>query len=70
MEKTIFKVGDVVRLKSGGPAMTVSELDKETVTVSWFQRLPSDAPHYNSPLFQHNVPAACLIETTCFNETA
>ena len=60
MEKTTFKVGDVVRLNSGGPAMTVSDQDKEMVTVSWFQRLPSDTPHYNSPLFQHIVPAACL----------
>lgn len=38
----MFKVGDVVKLKSGGPAMTVIEAAKpgfsgDTVSVSWFR---------------------------------
>lgn len=34
---TPFKVGDVVQLKSGGPALTVSQVyDGPTVKVDWF----------------------------------
>lgn len=34
-----FKVGDVVTLKSGGPAMTVVQLnDSGTVAVHWFEK--------------------------------
>jgi len=32
------KVGDVVRLKSGGPAMTVDFIDGEQVTCVWFEK--------------------------------
>ena len=38
-EKTIFKIGDVVRLKSGGPCMTVVQINKEIehrYTTHWF----------------------------------
>lgn len=31
-----FNVGDVVRLKSGGPLMTIVEIDDEEVTCVWF----------------------------------
>lgn len=31
-----MKVGDVVRLKGGGPAMTVEQIDPELVSVAWF----------------------------------
>jgi uncharacterized protein YodC (DUF2158 family) len=34
MEK--FKKGDVVRLKSGGPDMTVQDLNESEVTCVWF----------------------------------
>ncbi len=32
----MFKVGDVVQLKSGGPKMTVSEIDSDGVFCQWF----------------------------------
>ncbi|MBE9584608.1 DUF2158 domain-containing protein [Mucilaginibacter sp. JRF] len=35
MEK-IIKVGDVVRLKSGSPQMTVIAISNNYATVSWF----------------------------------
>lgn len=31
-----FKVGDVVMLNSGGPAMTVSEVNDQIVWTQWF----------------------------------
>ncbi len=40
MPEEKFKVGDIVRLKSGGPAMTVQqevvEDDTDTVVCQWF----------------------------------
>ena len=36
MEDT-FQVGDVVKLKSGGEAMTIEEIDGEDVTCVWFE---------------------------------
>jgi uncharacterized protein YodC (DUF2158 family) len=32
----MFKVGDVVTLKSGGPGMTVTESEEGAVKVLWF----------------------------------
>lgn len=34
-----FKVGDIVKLKSGGPALTVEEIRGDTVLVFWFDKL-------------------------------
>jgi len=33
-----FQTGDVVRLKSGGPEMTVLEVFEETVSAGWFYK--------------------------------
>jgi uncharacterized protein YodC (DUF2158 family) len=33
-----FKKGDTVRLKSGGPLMTVTNAEKGRVWVSWFDK--------------------------------
>jgi uncharacterized protein YodC (DUF2158 family) len=32
-----FKPGDTVRLKSGGPAMTVVAVEGERITCDWFE---------------------------------
>jgi uncharacterized protein YodC (DUF2158 family) len=32
----MYEVGDVVRLKSGGPKMTVTEVNRPNVVCSWF----------------------------------
>lgn len=37
-----FKIGDVVRLNSGGPIMTVRDNDSERlVTCNWFEYIPN-----------------------------
>jgi uncharacterized protein YodC (DUF2158 family) len=40
-----FKAGDVVRLKSGGPKMTVTGMDAEKVWVSWFDDVKGEPKH-------------------------
>ena len=47
-----FTPGDVVRLKSGGPKMTVLESDGEQVQCKWFDR--------NGKLHTENFSAALL----------
>ena len=49
-----FKIGDVVQLNCGGPAMTVGGIgaDANTIACLWFGI--GDEPHNNS------YPAACL----------
>jgi uncharacterized protein YodC (DUF2158 family) len=37
-EDTVLKVGDVVRLKSGGHLMTVASIDEGSVTCDWSVR--------------------------------
>lgn len=49
MEKsTTFKKGDVVRLKSGGPQMTVMEVDGTRVACIWYREMWIDdgSEHY------------------------
>lgn len=35
-KESLFKVGDVVHLKSGGPSATVARVDGFVVEVAWF----------------------------------
>jgi uncharacterized protein YodC (DUF2158 family) len=44
-QQNLFKIGDVVRLKSGGPAMTVSKYDDDNrVSCTYF---PLNGYYYN-----------------------
>lgn len=42
----MFNVGDLVQLKSGGPAMTVAGIDSQSVDCTWF-----DGPKLTSGSF-------------------
>ena len=33
-----MKVGDVVQLKSGGPPMTISEIEDDYIVCNWFNK--------------------------------
>ena len=53
METTLFKIGDTVRLKSGGPLMTVTEVrsdspssGKPMVWVKWFSDSEAKQDHF------------------------
>lgn len=49
-----FKCGEIVRLKSGGPWMTVSGFDNGSTTCTWFQSSYNNQAgvlsHYGEPL--------------------
>ena len=47
-DKKMFEKGDVVRLKSGGPAMTVSDFDDmfDTVICEWFDGAKRESSHF------------------------
>lgn len=69
-----FKVGDLVKLKSGGPSMTVVKAGKGTrpyederfmITVSWWGARESLGMNISSNVIegvqQHSFPPECLI---------
>ena len=41
-----FKVGDLVRLKSGGPIMTVYTIDDDDIHTNWFTDDGKEEWHY------------------------
>ena len=50
-----LKIGDVVRLKSGGPSMTVRSLDGEFVDCEWFSK---------GELYAHPFPLQMIVKTS------
>ena len=52
MEK--FKPGDLVRLRSGGPIMTVATIDDGEVNCSWFRLIGTDIE--SGPLYDESGP--------------
>jgi uncharacterized protein YodC (DUF2158 family) len=50
-----FKKGDIVQLKSGGPAMIVTSQTGETVQCLWYGEIADD-------LRRGEIPAFCLVE--------
>lgn len=47
-----YKVGDIIRLNSGGPLMTISEVKSEYVSAQWFT--DTAEPHLKSDSFYLN----------------
>lgn len=50
-----FKKGDIVQLKSGGPAMVVTGSEGEGVQVLWYGEMADE-------IRNATVPAICLVE--------
>ena len=50
-----FKKGDIVQLKSGGPAMIVTGQTGESVQCLWYGEIADD-------LRRGEIPAFCLVE--------
>ena len=48
-EGKVIKPGDVVQLKSGGPKMTVTQINQETVWCKWFDGEDVKTGHF--PVF-------------------
>ncbi|MBW8304138.1 MAG: DUF2158 domain-containing protein [Brevundimonas sp.] len=42
-----FNVGDVVQLKSGGPLMTVEELQRDSLFCIWFDKTEKKTGSFN-----------------------
>ena len=59
MSDTVFKAGDVVQLKSGGPAMTVGEIRFDGwVSCTWFDGGKDKSRYFEPELLQiYNPPA-------------
>ena len=55
-----FEVGDVVMLKSGGQAATVSKIDKTEVTVTYFSEPAGE--------FKTAVLSAAILEVVDFSD--
>jgi uncharacterized protein YodC (DUF2158 family) len=58
MSDASFKVGDVVQLKSGGPIMTIAEINGDDAYCEWFSsgkqsegsfKMTSLVPHRSGP---------------------
>lgn len=47
-----FKVGDVVQLKSGGPGMTVSDIEADGVRCVWFAGNENKIGHFPSSILK------------------
>ncbi len=54
-----FAVGDIVKLKSGGPKMTVSELYEDTNTVAcrWFAGAKAERANFSKQTLVHDEEA-------------
>ena len=53
----LFKEGDVVRLKSGGPNMTVNGVQGDAIEVTWFE----DGKKLKTSVFSNEVLIASSI---------
>lgn len=55
---TTFAVGDTVKLKSGGPTMTVAELEGEDVVCLWFDKSQQCKQRFPAATLQKNTPSS------------
>ena len=51
----MLKTGDIVRLKSGGPAMTVDKVNNSKISCVWFKE-----EHLKSAIFRKDTLERCV----------
>ncbi len=51
-----FKVGDEVKLKSGGPAMTVEEVNEAGIWCVWFDGKKAERQIFQSATLKRHTP--------------
>ena len=54
MAKEEFKPGDTVRLKSGGPLMTVDTVNGDTVRTVWFEGTTKKQSNFPAVTLEHD----------------
>jgi len=57
----MFKIGDVVVLKSGGPRMTVEKVDGTTVHCKWFEKDKQKQGTFDAAMLASGVRRAASI---------
>lgn len=48
-----FKVGDTVKLKSGGPAMTINKIDGNEISCQWFDNKEIKGATFIKEVLEH-----------------
>lgn len=59
-----LEVGNVVRLNSGGPPMTVEKVDGPLITCLWFWPQPAGDWVAEAPVASDDFPVECLTLVT------
>ena len=52
----VFKKGDVVRLKSGGPDMSVEMISKDQVMCTWFNGKKTESQEFDQAVLEKVEP--------------
>lgn len=55
MAKGLFKLGDIVQLKSGGPAMTINDSTDYGWRCQWFRGASLEQGHFEEHTLKHYV---------------
>jgi uncharacterized protein YodC (DUF2158 family) len=55
-ENPIFEVGDVVRLKSGGPSMMIRSIDGNEIFCEWFDKAVPRSHSFLKAQLAHTTP--------------
>jgi uncharacterized protein YodC (DUF2158 family) len=59
-----FSVGDVVQIKSGGPAMTVFQLNDGAVCAEWFSGTKHQSGIFNDDVLEIAIKPAIIVKAS------